>query len=104
MPFLSTNLSICVCIDLNISPFFLFCSAVFLSLFRSWLALASLDIPYPLLDLLSTQERESRSDGLMVLGEYIEDCEFVSLNLRVLHLIADMAPGTKDVSSEERRT
>ena len=47
---------------------------------------------------LASQVPESQTDGLLVLAEYIEDCEFVSLNLRVLHLLSDMGAHTRDVS------
>ena len=35
---------------------------------------------------------ESTNEGLMMLCEFIEDCEFATLSVRVLHLLADRGP------------
>jgi coatomer protein complex subunit gamma len=38
---------------------------------------------------------DSKEDALGMLAEFIEDCEFTKLAVRILHLLGTEGPGTK---------
>jgi coatomer protein complex subunit gamma len=42
---------------------------------------------------------EATNEGLLMLCEFIEDCEFASLSVRVLHLLAEKGPASPTPAS-----
>jgi hypothetical protein len=50
--------------------------------------------PLPCAVSVLRQIPDASNEGLLMLCEFIEDCEFASLSVRVLHLLADKGPHT----------